>query len=77
MIRYAEVTPKAPPPQKEHRSCRAVLIERMAADICEMQGSGEAGTEEALIARNWSRPVIEALLPDALATARRQFVRRG
>ena len=57
--------------------CKQNAIERLADAICELGGSGEVITEEALLARDFSPSMVARLAPQARAEARRRFVRRG
>ncbi len=78
MIRYAAI-PQAP--VRVHtlaaRKCKTAIIGRMADAICEMAGSGEVITEEALQGRDFSPAVVARFKEEARAEARRRFIKRG
>ena len=78
MIRFARTTIIRPAPMPSgaaRRACRTVLVERMAEDMREMAFAGENVSTEALKLRGYSPVVIEALLADATAQARRLSIR--
>lgn len=68
--------PLSPLSAAPRRSCRQIAVSRIADVICEMQGSSEPVTEEALIARNIPLAVVERYKAEALDLARRSFVKR-
>lgn len=76
MIEFRQNAPIAPP-RPAAPSCRKRAVARIADIICEMQGSSEPVTEEALAARNIPPAVAQRFRAEALEVARRRFVKRG
>lgn len=66
-----------PQPVAPQMSCRQLTVRRIADVICEMQGSGEPVTEEALEARNIPPALAGRLRAEALKEARHNFIKRG
>ncbi|PYB71293.1 hypothetical protein [Rhizobium wuzhouense] len=75
MIEFARMP--LPTPEPARQSCRRSVVDRLADAICELGGSGEPVTEEALIARNFSPAIISRFATEARGIARRRFVKRS
>lgn len=73
MIEFRSNPQPAPAPRP---SCRQIAVSRLADAICELAGSSEPITEEALL-RDFPPAVIARYAEQARQVARRRYVKRG
>ncbi|QYA12961.1 hypothetical protein [Rhizobium sp. AB2/73] len=75
MIRFQTIEPKAAPKIAPQPRPTRTIVDRLADAICELAGEQRPITNQALLDRGFTEPVIKRFADQARALARRRFIK--